>query len=139
MKRLLFALIGFALLSSCLKKLPEVESANTNIFDTAYAGERWFVVEDVYLYTTNNTQYVEVEYKIPQSFAPDLSPTGIMVEGNCNDYDSQLDSAIIGSDGSYYGGFNYQYDGSTNFCLEAGVFIRELDYSINKFTECADL
>ena len=139
MRKILIIATSVFALSSCLKKIEQVDTANTNIYDINYQGEQWFVLEDIYLYTQNNNQFVSIDYRIPRSFAPDLSPTGIMVEGLVNDYDAKLDSAIIGSDGSYYGSFSYLYDGSTNYCLNAGVYIRELDYSINHFADCTEL
>jgi hypothetical protein len=140
MKKVLIISLSLFLLSSCLKKMVQVETANTNIYDTEYAGEQWFLLNDVFLYTNSaNTQYVRIEYSIPRSYAPDLSPTGIKVEGFCNQYPSQLDSAVISSSGSYKGRFDYLPDGSTEFCIDIGVYINELDSSINKFSSCIDL
>lgn len=125
---------------SCLKKIEEVETANTNIFDEEYAGDQWFVFDDVYLYTTsNNDLRLKFEYSIHENRAPELQPTNIPISIRINGGDVIITSAPIQPDGNYDGEFEINPTGETNFCLEIGVYIEEENKTINSFVDCKDL
>ena len=128
------------LLSSCLKKIEEVDSANTNIFDPDYAGEQWWSYDDVYLYTnSNNDQFVHFDFSIPQEKAPKLKPPTIDVSVKVNGGDPHYTGANIYIDGSYKGGLNIPPTGETSFCLEIGIFVESDTLIINEFTDCMSL
>jgi hypothetical protein len=135
-KYLIIALIGLVNVS-CLKKIEQVETANTSLFDEEYAGDQWFVYEDVYIFTnSNNDQIVKIDYVIPSAYAPDLRPTVIKVEGLVNSYPAQLDSAVINNSGAYEGSFEFVPDGASEYCLSLGIYINQEKKSINHFSEC---
>ncbi|MBD3638221.1 MAG: hypothetical protein HUJ25_12785 [Crocinitomicaceae bacterium] len=134
-------IIGILLLfSSCLKKIDEVETANTNIFDPEYAGDQWWVYDDVYIYTnSNNDQKVRFLYSIPENKAPDLKPTHIDVSISVNGATPVFTQADITKDGNFEGELEINPSGVTNYCLEIGVYVVEEDLTINSFTECKSL
>jgi len=126
--------------SSCLKKIEEVETANTNIFDPGYAGEQWFVYDDVYTYVNSSSQTrVKILVTVPEENAPEIQPTNIPISASINEYSTILDSASITSSGDYSLIFDLIPDGSPNYCLSMGVYLKEQDSVMNVFTECKDL
>ena len=135
-KFLIYAIIGLTC-TSCLKKISQVDEANTSLFDEEYSGEQWFIFEDVYTFTNSNNDFkVRLEYVIPAEFAPDLKPTGIKVEALVNGYPAKLDSAVINNSGGYEGSLEYSPDGSSQYCLNLGIYINEENRSINNFSDC---
>lgn len=139
MKKFFFILIGLSFVS-CLKKIDEVDSANTNIFDPNYAGEQWWVFEDVYTYTNAfNDQFIRFEIVIPEEKAPTLKPTKIDLAISVNGTAAQYTVANIKSNGDFEGHLDITPTGETNFCLEIGVYVEDEDLTINSFTECKNL
>jgi len=137
MKKVFFLLLIAAVSTSCLKKISQVDEANTSLFDEEYTGDQWFIFEDVYTYTnSNNDLKVRLDYMIPAEYAPDLKPTGIKVEALVNGYAPKLDSAVVNNSGSYEGSVEYSPDGSSEYCLNLGIYINEEGRSINNFSEC---
>ena len=103
MKAILYIAVLFVSVS-CLKKVEQVETANTNIFYPDYAGGQWFVFDDVSIYTNqNNDQRLKFEFTIPESYAPDLQPTEIDLGVKINDGAQLLTIAHIKTNGSYEG------------------------------------
>lgn len=140
MIRLLICISIGMTLSSCLKKIDEMDNLNTNIFDPEYAGDKWYSIDDAYLYTNSfNDQYVRIEYSIPESAVPTIQPTGISIMSECNSYPAQTDSAILSYKGHYEGVLQYVPDGSTDYCIDLGIYIWQEDTTINRFSECVSL
>lgn len=140
MIRLLICISIGMTLSSCLKKIDEMDNLNTNIFDPEYAGDKWYSIDDAYLYTNSfNDQYVRIEYSIPESAVPTIQPTGISIMSQCNNYPAEPDSAILSYKGHYEGVLQYLPDGSTEYCIDLGIYIWDKDTTINRFSECVSL
>lgn len=139
MKKLMIIAMAFVSVS-CLKKVEEVETANTNIFDPEYVGGQWWVFDDVYVYTnSNNDQKVRFDYSIPSANAPDLKPTQIDLMVSINNGTPFQDIAEITQNGRYEGSCEINPSSSTNYCLEIGVYVEEEELTINSFMECKDL
>lgn len=134
---------GFLLLltfTSCLKKIDAVETANTNIYDPEYAGDQWFIYDDVFTYTnSNNDQKIRIEFIIPESYAPQIQPTVIEVSVIVNGAAPVIVQAPIASSGNYEGAIELFPTGQTNFCIELGVYVEEEQLTLNSFSECKSL
>ena len=139
MRNLIF--IGIALIAtSCLKKIEEVETANNNIFDPEYAGEQWWVYEDVFMFTDqNNNTYVRFEIGIPEENAPELKPPQIDLAVTVNGGNTYYTEASVNYTGNYKGVVNIFPTGETNFCIDVGVYVEEEGLIINSFSECKAL
>lgn len=135
----LISISALLFLTSCLKKIEEVESANTNIFDPEYAGEQWWEYDDVSLITNqNNDTYVSIEFSAEEHL-PELKPTLMDVRVVVNDGTPIYTSMILSPSGDLEGVVNILPTGETNFCVEVGVYVQEEDRTINTFTECKSL
>lgn len=126
-------------LSSCLKKIEEAESLNSNIFDPEYAGEQWYTIEDISTITINNDLKVRIEYSISESVVPTVQPTGFSITANCNNYPTEIDSAVLNYKGNYDGVLEYAPDGSSEYCLDLGIYLWKQDSTINRFSDCISL
>lgn len=139
MKNVIYILLLLSC-TSCLKKIEEVETANTNIFDPEYGGEQWWVFQDVYSFTNiNNDQFIRFEITIPEENAPNLKPPHIDLGIKVNDAGPYVVQANINYTGGYLAVLDIPPSGSANFCLEVGVYVEETELIINSFTECKDL
>ncbi|UKN02284.1 hypothetical protein K6119_01965 [Paracrocinitomix mangrovi] len=140
MKHFIIAISLIFLSSSCLKKIEEVETANTNIMDPDYAGGQWFVYDDVYTFTnSNNDQFVKLDFTIPAENAPKLKPTFIDLAVKVNGGNYIYTSVNINTQGDYDGSVAVVPQGETNYCVEIGVYVEEEDLVINSFSECKSL
>lgn len=139
-KFLFFVVISF-FLSSCLKKIEEVNHLNTNIFDKEYQGDSWFFIDDIYTYYNNfGQQFVRVEAVLPEQNMPELKPNLIFISCSVNDGTKVIFNAHLDSDGSY----PFYYDlpplaPGSEYCLEAGLYLEEEDTIINTFVSCTQL
>jgi len=141
MKRYVFAIISVGLLfASCLKKIDEVENASTNIFDPNYTGGQWWVYEDVSLVTnSNNDTKIKIDILVPEENVPTLNPVGFSVWSQLNEYEGRVDSLSVDYSGDYSGALIYDPDGSTDFCLQLGIYNYDPDTIVNVFSECKSL
>ncbi|MEX1003088.1 MAG: hypothetical protein WDZ35_13300 [Crocinitomicaceae bacterium] len=140
MKCFLGAISILLLFSSCLKKIEEVDNANTNIYDPDYVGEQWWVYENVNVFTDgNNNQKVALEYSVSEEKAPGLNSPKINLAVLVNsETDTIYASADINTSGDYSGSVIINYNGAANYCMEIGVFTQE-GLTINSFEECKSL
>ena len=139
MKYLIVVILGLSL-TSCLKKVVEVETANTNIMDPEYGGDQWWIFEDVYVYTNqNNDQFIRFEITLPGENAPQLKPPKIDMALVANGATPVYDVLEIKSNGDYEAMVDIDPTGETNFCIEVGVYVSEENLIINSFTECKAL
>jgi hypothetical protein len=125
---------------SCLKKIEEVETANTNIFDPDYGGEKWWVYDDVFVWTnSNNDQFIRFEFSVLESFAPDLKPISIALGVSVNGSVPIVSSVSKTTSGDYKGTLDINPIAATNFCLDIGVYVEEEQITINSFSDCMSL
>lgn len=125
---------------SCLKKIDEADSLNSNIFDPEYAGEKWYSIQEISSYTnSNNDLRVRIDYAISESTVPTIKPTGLSIMADCNQYPTVLDSAVRTYQGYYKGSLEYLPDGSGQYCINLGIYLWAEDTTINRFTECISL
>ena len=136
----LVILVSLLTLTSCLKKIEEVETANTNIFDPEYGGDKWWNYGDLYLWTnSNNDQKVRIQVVIPQSYAPDLQPLNIPLSISVNGGGYNQQSAVINQSCYYTCNYDINPQSTTNYCIDVGVYVEEEDTTINVFSECKSL
>ena len=127
------------LFTSCLKKIEEVSTANTNIFDPEYAGDQWWNYDDVSMFTNqNNDTYIKIEFSA-EDHLPELKPTSIDVQVIINDAEPLYTSMVISPSGDLEGVVNISPTGATNFCVEIGVYIEDEQKTINSFKDCKSL
>lgn len=133
----LLSIIAFC--SSCLKKIEEVDTANTNIFDPEYAGDQWWIYDDVSMFTNqNNDTYIKIEFSA-EDHLPDLKPTSIDVSVIINEEPPIYTTMDISPSGDLEGIVTISPMSTTNYCIEIGVYIEEEDRTINSFSECKSL
>ena len=136
MKTILYIAIPL-LFTSCLKKIDAVETANDNIFDPEYAGEQWWVYEDVILFTnSNNDQKIKIKLSVPQENVPDLNPPQISYKAILNESEELIGDFSIQQSGDYEEEIIINPLPTTNYCLDLGVYVEEDSITINKFYEC---
>ena len=138
-RKLAVIVIGVSF-SSCLKEIDAMNHLNTNIFDPDYAGDKWYSIDEAYKYTNSfNNELVFIKYSIPESAVPLLQPIGFPLTADCNNYPTVIDSVTIQYEGHYEGDLLFPADGSTEYCIDLGIYIREEDTTINRFSECVSL
>ena len=139
MRNLLFILITVSFVS-CLKKIEEVDTANTNIYDPNYAGGQWWIYEDVFLWTDQiNNQWIRFELSVPETYVPTIKPTFIDLGVTVNSGTEYFPKASISPSGDYEAVLDISYTVATDFCLDVGVYVEEQDTTINVFTDCKSL
>lgn len=140
MRKFALIILGLLLFSSCLKKIDEVETANTNIYDPEYAGDQWWQYTDLYLWTnTNNDQKVRVQVTVTEEYAPQLKPTNIPLTISVNGSSLYETTAAITQNGNYICDLDINPQSTTNYCIDVGVYVEEEDITINVFSECRGL
>ena len=126
--------------SSCLKKVEGADSLNSSIFDPEYDGGQWYVIDDISTYTNSNNDFkVRIEYIIYESVLPKLKPSGLSITADCNQYPTVKDSAELNYKGNFEGVLEYTPDGSTEYCLDLGIYLWSEDSTINRFSQCVSL
>lgn len=142
MRALLSSIVLLLVFSSCLKKLEEVDTANDNIYDHQFAGDIWFELDTVYIFTNQfNNQVANLEFHIKEEYTPELTPTNIDMSAKVNNGEEMFIEVPL----NYYGVYKYDLaippDGSSAYCLELGVLVLEENDTlvINSFSACKDL
>lgn len=138
--KILFAAGLILMLSSCIKKIQEVDDASTNIFDPEYTGEQWFIYEEVSMYTnSNNDTKIRIDIKVPEENVPTLNPVGFSIWSKLNNSAERIDSLTIDNAGDYTTSLIYDPDGSTDYCIDLGIYNYNPDTVFNIFSECKSL
>jgi hypothetical protein len=140
MKRFAAICILLFLSSACLKKIEEIDTMTTNIYDTAYTGDSWFFIDDAYEYMNGlGENKVKLVCVVPASATPDLKPSFFKVIANINADSLGIVSTDKEFDESYEFWLDTDPSTDNNYCITLSVFIEEDSSSINPFTECIGL
>lgn len=127
-------------LTSCLKKMDEVDNLNDNIFDYEYQGNAWFEIQDVITYYNQFGQlFVRVKAIIPAENTPDLKPNLIYIACDVNDNGQVIFNAYKNVNGAYPFYYDLLPQSQNNYCLKAGIYLQEQDSIINTFELCGSL
>lgn len=126
--------------TSCLKKIEGTDNLTTNIFDSEYTGDVWFVIDDVFTYYTDFGQLkVRVEAFIPNANMPALKPNLIYINCHVNDEPEITFYAYKNTKGDYPFYFDLMPATTNEYCMEAGIYLQEQDTTVNRFTLCGSL
>ena len=137
-KLILYSFLVF-LTTSCLKKLKEVDELNTNIFDKEYAGDTWFVIDDMSTILIDGQTRYKMEVRVQKSFLPGLKPSSIFLDCQVNSQEYDIVEANLNSDGEFDFFLIVIPDGTDTYCLAMGLYVNSEEITINSFTSCYTL
>lgn len=139
MRKIGFFISVVLLFSSCLKKIDGVDQLNTNIYDKEYAGDSWFIIDDMVGFLVDGQLRYKMKILIPKENLPNLKPTFIDVNCQVNSQDFGVNQAVLKTTGDYKLDLVVVPDGGTEYCITMGIYVQEEDVTINSFTECTNI
>ena len=136
-----FFLIGLMLMvSSCLKKIEEVDNLNTNIFDREYTGDQWYMITSAQQVSVDGQIRVYVYTRIKDEYVPALEPSLIQVVVSAESYDNEVVDFNKSPTLGYSKIISLPYNGATaDYCINLALYDEEQDEGINPFDDCTPI